>query len=142
MRSYLSFLTLGFRVVTSTAGLLTGVLLGAGCSSKPEQGETPGPEDASTVVRVVDAGLGSAGELRDARSAAGDGSLGIGNISVGADSLACSANLAFHPKGCLCNAGSTASCWTGLPDRRNVGGCHDGVQECQNQGEFSVWGAC
>jgi hypothetical protein len=142
MRGYLSFLTLRFRVVTSTTGLLASVLLGAGCSSKPEQGETPDPEDASPVAQAVDAGRASDGGQRDARAGGGDASLGIGNISVGADSLACSANLAFHPKGCLCNAGSTASCWTGLADRRNVGGCHDGVQECQNQGEFAVWGAC
>jgi len=117
------------------------VLHGAGCSSKPEQGETPDGEDAGAVQRDLDAGSAAATPKRDARTAPG-GDGGLGSITVGADSLACSANLAFHPKGCLCNAGSSAKCWTGAPNRRNVGGCHDGVQECQNQGEFAEWGAC
>jgi len=140
MRDFLSFLTLRARVVGTTA-FFVAVLGGAGCGSKSEDSHSNEPDtDSGPVGRDLDASVAVDSGKKPTASSARDG--GLSDIKVGADSLACSANLSFHPKGCLCNAGASASCFTGPANRRNANGCHDGVQECVNQGEFAEWGAC
>jgi hypothetical protein len=51
-----------------------------------------------------------------------------------------------NTQGCPCTAGTTAACWTGPAEDRNVGACHDGTQTCvsSGQGELtqSTWGPC
>ncbi|MFT3924640.1 MAG: hypothetical protein QM778_19020 [Myxococcales bacterium] len=63
-------------------------------------------------------------------------------LVVPRDSGVCGANLGFNPQGCGCVAGEKASCWTGAPNKRNVGKCKDGTQECLASGEFPEWGPC
>ena len=45
-------------------------------------------------------------------------------------------------EGCPCAAGKSQACWSGPPMRRGVGICRDGVQICEEFGEFSSWGPC
>lgn len=61
--------------------------------------------------------------------------------TVSKDALVCKSDLPFKPEGCAC-VGEPIPCWTGAPDKRNVGKCHDGKQACELVGEFSAWGAC
>jgi hypothetical protein len=43
-------------------------------------------------------------------------------------------------EGCVCSAiNETRPCFTGPPDRRNIGVCADGIETCD---EFLRWGAC
>jgi hypothetical protein len=47
--------------------------------------------------------------------------------------------------GCSCtSAGDTRPCYTGTPDTRNEGACHDGTQTCQQAGSelSATWSAC
>lgn len=45
--------------------------------------------------------------------------------------------------GCGCNAaGETRACYTGDADTQNKGICRDGMQTCEQSGEFNVWGPC
>ncbi len=43
---------------------------------------------------------------------------------------------------CSCSSGSQQACWPGDPAQRNRGVCHDGLQACGADPEFSGWGAC
>jgi len=45
-------------------------------------------------------------------------------------------------EGCACTLNATQSCWPGDPSTRNVGECHDGIQHCQGEVEFSQWSPC
>ena len=63
-------------------------------------------------------------------------------FSFPSDSTVCEADLPFKPPGCPCMPGSSAACWTGPMDARNMGDCKDGVQQCIVAGEFSTWGPC
>ncbi len=42
-------------------------------------------------------------------------------------------------EGCLCVTDQAESCFTGPPDRRNIGACRDGTVRC---GELGLWGTC
>ena len=42
-------------------------------------------------------------------------------------------------EGCTCTTGHTQECYTGSPQTRNVGECHDGIQVCNGQG---LWDPC
>jgi hypothetical protein len=69
-----------------------------------------------------------------------DGSPAFGAVY---DAAACSANSVDHASGCSCaQADRTASCWTGSPEQRHLGKCHDGTQVCAGHGEFLTWGPC
>jgi hypothetical protein len=72
--------------------------------------------------------------------APGQGPSSPGSFANGSDAGSCAAN---PGAGCPCSPpGQTAACWTGPPDKRNVGMCHDGTQQCASHGEFSTWGPC
>jgi hypothetical protein len=45
-------------------------------------------------------------------------------------------------EGCNCNAGAVQQCFVGPPGHRNRGACVDGMQTCQEGGEFDSWGPC
>jgi hypothetical protein len=44
-------------------------------------------------------------------------------------------------EGCPCVFGTTQACFAGAPSSRNVGGCLDGTQTCQNRAA-PAWGPC
>jgi hypothetical protein len=44
-------------------------------------------------------------------------------------------------EGCPCVFGTTQACFAGSPSSRNVGGCLDGTQTCQNRAA-PAWGPC
>ena len=44
-------------------------------------------------------------------------------------------------EGCPCVFGTTQACFAGAPSARNVGGCLDGTQTCQNRAA-PAWGPC
>lgn len=44
-------------------------------------------------------------------------------------------------EGCPCEFGSVQRCFVGAPGARNVGGCLDGFQQCQNR-DAPAWGPC
>ena len=44
-------------------------------------------------------------------------------------------------EGCTCVFGTTQACFAGAPSSRNVGGCLDGTQTCQNRAA-PAWGPC
>ena len=44
-------------------------------------------------------------------------------------------------EGCLCLFGTAQACFAGAPSARNVGGCLDGTQTCQNR-VAPAWGPC
>jgi len=45
--------------------------------------------------------------------------------------------------GCSCKTfGETRACYTGAPETRAKGVCHDGTQTCQGSGEFLTWSPC
>ena len=45
-------------------------------------------------------------------------------------------------EGCACTPGAVQGCFHGQPGRRGVGACVDGMQTCQGDGEFGIWGPC
>lgn len=45
-------------------------------------------------------------------------------------------------EGCTCSAGAVQQCFVGPPGHRNQGACVDGMQTCQEGGEFDSWGPC
>ncbi len=46
-------------------------------------------------------------------------------------------------EGCACAAGTSRACYIGPPSTRAVGICQDGVQQCNDDGEFGgTWGQC
>ncbi len=82
---------------------------------------TPPGEDAATV-ELPDGGTGTADNCGDGLDNTGDG---------------------LVDEGCSCSLGDWQYCWTGPPERRGVGACRDGVQQCQSfSAEFSSWGSC
>ena len=42
-------------------------------------------------------------------------------------------------EGCVCLPGTSRACFSGTPDRRNVGACSDGVEYCN---EFGIYDTC
>ncbi len=117
----------------SAASLAFSVAIGGCSSSDDKDGQS---RDASSSASL-DAEVRTDGAIK--RPDAGD----LGSISVGKDSPACNAGLAFHPPGCACTGNQdTAACFSGKLGNRNRGGCKDGVQHCTLQGEFRAWGEC
>jgi len=45
-------------------------------------------------------------------------------------------------EGCNCSAGAVQQCFLGPPGHRGRGACVDGMQTCQEGGEFDSWGPC
>ncbi|MBO7126012.1 hypothetical protein J6W78_00525 [bacterium] len=47
-------------------------------------------------------------------------------------------------EGCFCEVGQTQSCFTGEPNKRNIGICQDGMQTCEvgPDGKTGTWGDC
>ncbi len=43
---------------------------------------------------------------------------------------------------CPCTPGDVESCFLGPPGKHKIGGCTDGQQTCEFNGEFSIWGDC
>lgn len=126
--------------------LLAGFLLATGCSDH----ENAASDEVLPLPQAPDAANGDAG-LSAADASSGPFSSPPGqsvpdaggmNFSVPSDSRICGTDLPFKPKGCPCQAGTTSACWTGPSNKRNVGACKDGVQKCESDGEFSLWGEC
>ena len=67
-----------------------------------------------------------------------------GNFTVGHDAQVCKEEgLPVKVPGCSCAPGTAdRACWTGPPNMRNVGHCHDGVQHCVGEKEFAAWDQC
>jgi hypothetical protein len=87
----------------------------------------------ASVFGAADAGGGA--PQAGSPGATSGGSLGSGDAS------ACASGLGIE--GCTCStAGQTAACWTGPPDMRHVGACHDGTAVCVQTGELGRWGPC
>ena len=103
-------------------------------------------------------GDGGDGGATDGSGSVGDGGSGDsdgGNdiaLSIGGDGgqktggddgsiLGCGTTL--DQQGCGCNTpGANRACYTGPAGTENKGTCRDGMQTCQMNGEFSVWGPC
>jgi hypothetical protein len=86
-----------------------------------------------------------------AQGAASNGGAGVSGSSglnpMGSNPLEggdgdCAADRSFKLEGCPCRSGETAACWTGSAADRNVRDCHDGLQLCVANDEFSTWGPC
>ena len=112
--------------------------VGAGCASTTSMdGES---FDAGTDrSAALDAGKSDGSAL--SKSLRADGGSSSLPPTVSKDAVVCKSDLPFKPEGCACS-GDPIPCWTGAPDKRNVGKCHDGKQACELVGEFSAWGAC
>ena len=112
-----------------------------GCASTTAvDGETTdrGTDDASASsadARKIDASAPGNKTLR------ADSGVSMLPPTVSKDAVVCKSDLPFKPEGCACS-GDPIPCWTGAPDKRHVGKCHDGMQACELVGEFSAWGAC
>jgi alpha-tubulin suppressor-like RCC1 family protein len=82
-------------------------------------------------VRGWDRGGGASG---DDASAGDDSGFADGSLDCSNDNAV---------RGCACpSVGATAACWTGPASQRGAPGCHDGVAQCTQQGEFTAWGPC
>lgn len=135
-------------------GLLSWV---AGCSSSsddaaanPSDPNAPqAGESGATASSGAGAGGGAGSSGQGSGGAGGVGATGSlnppgSNPTEGGDGDAeCdNNNLTYKVEGCPCRAGETAACWTGSAADRNVGKCHDGLQVCEPNGEFSTWDVC
>jgi hypothetical protein len=127
----------------------------AGCSSSSEDGTAPDvidPDDQQAGESGANAMAGSGAAASGAAGSSGvGGSSGAGSTNavnpmssgpLEAGDGECDADLTYEVEGCPCRAGETAACWTGSAADRNIRECHDGLQVCENNGEFSTWGAC
>jgi hypothetical protein len=115
-----------------------------------ESSSGPRMQDSVLVDGVGQAGRGS-GPAAPSTPANASASTSGGASTQGSDpalaksppsEAACAANLPVKVPGCACERGQTFSCWTGAPDKRHVGACHDGTQECVANAEFAAWGPC
>lgn len=119
----------------------------AACSAAPDA--TPGPGTATgggTNTGGSANGTGTGGVSLGGSSGTSTG--GAGNTDAGTtttdkcDDGQDNDGNGLVDEGCVCSAGATQACWSGPAERRNVGQCKDGVQGCQNYGEFASWGQC
>lgn len=129
------------KVVGALSGALV-ALAGGSCSSEAPSGAT-----ASESVRgSAGSGASSAASLdSNALSAEPSGPRGSGTgvgFTVPADAEVCKESLSFSVPGCSCVPPARQTCWTGPAQKRNVGGCRDGIQTCLGPGEVGAWGPC
>lgn len=112
--------------------------MGCASATSVESETLDGGTDDRAASSAIDAGKSDAtARLTSARA---DGGSAF-PPTVSKDAVVCKSDLPFKPEGCACS-GDPIPCWTGAPDKRNVGKCHDGMQTCELVGEFSAWGAC